>query len=125
MTTATQEGVTDSGIRSRTEKGIGKWFGSSKSVKYDQEGIKAIFEKTDSPAYIVRADDGRIGVADAIGTDDKTDLVTAELLATLPAYLPEQLGDSSFRETYGLKYNYMTGAMANGIGSADLVIAGS
>ncbi|MBL4736351.1 MAG: PfaD family polyunsaturated fatty acid/polyketide biosynthesis protein [Flavobacteriales bacterium] len=115
----------DSGIRSEADKGIGKWFGSSRSLQYDREGIQAIFEKADSPAYVVRGEDGRIGVADRIGTDDKSDLVTAELLATLPAYAPEQLGDSSFRETYGLKYNYMTGAMANGIGSADLVIAGS
>ena len=125
MTTATQVKTNDSGIRSKAEKGIGKWFGSSKAVKYDQDGIRAIFEKTDIPAYVVRGEDGRIGVADSIGTDDKSDLVTAELLTTLPAYLPEQLGDSSFRETYGLKYNYMTGAMANGIGSAELVIAGS
>ena len=125
MNTATQEMVKDSGIRSKAVKGIGKWFGSSKSLRYDQDGIQAIFEKTNSPAYIVRAEDGRIGVADRIGTDDKSDLVTAELLATLPAYVPEQLGDAGFKETYGLKYNYMTGAMANGIGSADLVIAGS
>ncbi|HIA06166.1 MAG TPA: PfaD family polyunsaturated fatty acid/polyketide biosynthesis protein [Flavobacteriales bacterium] len=125
MTTATQVKTNDSGIRSKAEKGIGKWFGSSQAVKYDQDGIRAIFEKADTPAYIVRAEDGRIGVADSIGTDNKSDLVTAELLTTLPAYLPEQLGDSSFRETYGLKYNYMTGAMANGIGSAELVIAGS
>lgn len=122
MTITTQE-KTISGIRSKAEKGIGKWFGSSKSLAYDHVGIQAIFEKVDTPAYIVRGEDGRIGVADRIGTDDKSDLVTAELLATLPAYAPEQLGDATFRETYGLKYNYMTGAMANGIASADLVIA--
>ena len=125
MTTTTQINTNDSGIRSKAEKGVGKWFGSSKAVKYDQDGIRAIFESTDTPAYIVRAEDGRVGVADSIGTDDKSDLATAELLTTLPAYLPEQLGDATFKEAYGLKYNYMTGAMANGIGSAELVIAGS
>ncbi|MCL4150046.1 UNVERIFIED_CONTAM: hypothetical protein GTU68_033482 [Idotea baltica] len=34
-----------------------------------------------------------------------------------------QLGDPSFREDYNLKYAYKTGAMANGIASAELVIA--
>ena len=45
------------------------------------------------------------------------------LAAFLPPLLPEDLGDSAFCTTHGLKYPYMTGAMANGIGSADIVEA--
>jgi PfaD family protein len=45
------------------------------------------------------------------------------LLAHLPPLHPDQLGDPAFRAAHGLKYAYMTGAMANGIGSADLVEA--
>jgi PfaD family protein len=41
----------------------------------------------------------------------------------LEAVLPEQFGDPGFRQTYGLRYAYMSGAMANAIASAELVIA--
>ena len=43
--------------------------------------------------------------------------------AYLPPLHPEQLGDPTFREDHALKYAYMTGAMANGIGSAEIVEA--
>ena len=39
------------------------------------------------------------------------------------AISPEQFGDPGFRKTYGLRYAYMSGAMANAIASVELVIA--
>jgi PfaD family protein len=45
------------------------------------------------------------------------------LLATLPALYPEWLGDRSFLETHGVRFPYVAGAMANGIATAELVIA--
>jgi PfaD family protein len=41
----------------------------------------------------------------------------------VPACVPENFGDPSFRQDHGLRYNYVAGAMANGIASADLVEA--
>lgn len=41
----------------------------------------------------------------------------------IPAILPESLGRSSFCDFHGSSYALMSGAMANGIASADLVIA--
>lgn len=41
----------------------------------------------------------------------------------LPALPPSALGDPDFRARQGLRYAAMTGAMANGIASAELVIA--
>jgi PfaD family protein len=41
--------------------------------------------------------------------------------AFVPALRLEDLGDSGFRADHGLRYAYLTGAMANGIGSADIV----
>jgi PfaD family protein len=43
--------------------------------------------------------------------------------AFVPAVRPEQLGDASFRADHGLRYAYLAGAMANGIGSPDVVAA--
>jgi PfaD family protein len=45
------------------------------------------------------------------------------LLAYLTPLTPDRLGDPSFLADYGLRFPYMTGAMANGIGSADIVEA--
>ncbi len=45
------------------------------------------------------------------------------LLAYLPPLRPSQLGSPEFLADHGLKYPYMTGAMANGIASAEIVEA--
>src|SRR5262245_44202769 len=42
-------------------------------------------------------------------------------LLFVPAVLPGNLGDRSFLDDHGLRYPYLAGAMANGIGSADVV----
>jgi trans-AT polyketide synthase, acyltransferase and oxidoreductase domains len=44
-------------------------------------------------------------------------------LATIPACGLEQLGDPHFRARHGLRYACMSGAMANGIGSVEIVEA--
>jgi trans-AT polyketide synthase/acyltransferase/oxidoreductase domain-containing protein len=43
--------------------------------------------------------------------------------AYAPPLHPADLGDPAFRAAHGVRYNYVTGAMANGIASADLVEA--
>ena len=45
------------------------------------------------------------------------------LLADVMPVKVEQFGDPEFIKSHGLKMSYMTGAMANGIASEDLVIA--
>ena len=45
------------------------------------------------------------------------------VLAVLPALHPSSLGDLAFCADHGLRFPYVTGAMANGIASADLVEA--
>ena len=44
-------------------------------------------------------------------------------LCSAPALPPEQLGDAAFKTAHGVRYAYMAGAMANGISSAEMVIA--
>src|SRR4051812_34212693 len=41
------------------------------------------------------------------------------VVAMLPPLSPDRLGDPTFLADQSLKYPYMTGAMANGIGSAE------
>jgi trans-AT polyketide synthase/acyltransferase/oxidoreductase domain-containing protein len=44
------------------------------------------------------------------------------VLAWVPTLLPSQLGHPSFQEHYGVRANYVAGAMANGIASEAMVI---
>lgn len=46
-----------------------------------------------------------------------------KILGSCPAINPADLGDPSFRKTYGTQYPLYGGSMANGISSEDLVIA--
>ena len=46
-----------------------------------------------------------------------------KVLAFLPPFLPESLGDAGFKKTYGTRYALYGGSMANGIASEEMVIA--
>jgi PfaD family protein len=52
---------------------------------------------------------------------EETQSGSMPLRAVLPTLTPDRLGDPCFLAGHGLKYAYMTGAMANGIGSCDVV----
>jgi PfaD family protein len=68
-----------------------------------------------APVVVVRTPEG-FAAGDLARLD-------GEFAAYLPPLLPAQLGDAGFLATHGLKYPYMTGAMANGIGSTEIVEA--
>ena len=46
-----------------------------------------------------------------------------QVVGVLPPCLPENLGDLSFCADHGLRFPYLSGAMANGIGSAEIAEA--
>ena len=97
------------------------WQGSPRDIVFDIEGIREKIGQTDKACYVMRDFSGRIGVSNT-GT-----LVSEgrglQVLAMTSPMTAAQLGDPTFCTDYKLKYAYKTGAMANGIASADLVIA--
>jgi trans-AT polyketide synthase/acyltransferase/oxidoreductase domain-containing protein len=97
------------------------WQGSPRDIVFDQERIREKLEQTDKPCYVMKDFNGRIGVSNT-GT-----LVSEgrglQVLAMANPMTAAQLGDPSFCADYNIKYAYKTGAMANGIASAELVIA--
>jgi len=96
------------------------WSGSLDSIAFDESGWRAHLRELDQPLYIV-SDGARLGVTcQPPSTTGETTLV---LLAATGPLRPSQLGNPNFRAAHGLKYAYTGGAMANGISSADLVIA--
>ncbi len=99
------------------------WEGSLDSVSFDQEGIKTKLLNLEKPCYIIRLDD-EIGVTNEgylYHSNGQTGKV--EMLLAVPPLAIQQLGDRNFLDFYNVKYAYMTGAMAHGIASEELVIA--
>ncbi len=87
---------------------------------FDTADLKRSVERVREPTHIVRHPAGFVGVAfgDPSALPDGCDW-----LGTLPALYPEWLGDRSFQEAHGTRFAYIAGAMANGIGSTEIVIA--
>jgi trans-AT polyketide synthase/acyltransferase/oxidoreductase domain-containing protein len=88
------------------------------TVRHDPDEVYAVLAALDRPCYIVRAD-GRIG---ACGEPPRPGSGATLLTATGPMPIA-RLGSSGFLRHHGVQYPYMTGAMARGIASEELVIA--
>ncbi|MFT6807304.1 MAG: trans-AT polyketide synthase/acyltransferase/oxidoreductase domain-containing protein [Saprospiraceae bacterium] len=97
------------------------WQGSPREIVFDVDGVREKLLQTNKPCYIMKDFNGRIGVSNtgALVSEGRG----LQVLAMTSPMTAEQLGDSTFRADYKLKYAYKTGAMANGIASANLVIA--
>ena len=109
------------------------WQGPLNSLSLEEDQIKAKLLTLNQSCYVVKIQD-RLGVTHAgspvyAGTASNGMAAAngaetpLELLATLPPISPQQLGDPTFLACHGVKYAYMTGAMAGGIASEELVIA--
>ena len=69
------------------------------------------------PFLVVEQPGGGIGFADPDSSEPN------RVVGYLPACRPENLGDTSFCADHGLRFPYVSGAMANGIGSVEIVEA--
>lgn len=88
-------------------------------VVFEQREAQSLLADTSAPLAIIKQAN-KVGVY----RGDLAQLpANVSLIGLLPAFPVEQLGDNSFCVDYGSRYAYMTGAMANGIASAELVIA--
>jgi trans-AT polyketide synthase/acyltransferase/oxidoreductase domain-containing protein len=97
------------------------WKGCLDSVSFDQQTIKIKLQTLDKPCYLLK-------IADKIGITNEGYLCqennpTAQLLTSIPPITLQQLGDPTFLAFHGVKYAYVTGAMAGGIASEEMVIA--
>lgn len=86
------------------------------SCNLSLEDLRSILGKMDQPVIVNIADEQLL-------VSNTRRSVDHEVLASVPAFLPEYLGDDSFKTTYGTRYALYAGSMANGISSEDLVIA--
>jgi trans-AT polyketide synthase/acyltransferase/oxidoreductase domain-containing protein len=102
---------------------IGTWPGHGGVAHFTPASLPAAIAAFRSPAFIVR--DGPAGVA-GVGVGGTLQVEYAATgypcLGVLSPLYPEWLGDRSFLEMHGLRFPYVTGAMARGIASESLVI---
>jgi trans-AT polyketide synthase/acyltransferase/oxidoreductase domain-containing protein len=106
---------------------IGSWMGDREAVYTEPDGIAAVLRDIRQPIYIV-INQGRLALASGGTAQLKSESAEADgeslpLLGFIPAVTLSQLGDAGFCGDHGIRYAYMTGAMANGIASVELVQA--
>ncbi|GAA3830181.1 PfaD family polyunsaturated fatty acid/polyketide biosynthesis protein [Streptomyces phyllanthi] len=89
---------------------------------FTSEGITRAAHAARTPVRIVRETaTSRLGAAPYDTASGPGDGI--ETLGVLPPLYPEWLGDRSFCETHGTRFAYVSGEMANGIATTQLVIA--
>lgn len=100
------------------------WQGDSSLLTFNPATIYQLLADFEKPLMIVATEQG-IGLAfdGHLVVKSERAAESPTFLGRIPAMPPESLGDPGFRETYGTRYAYYTGAMANGIASEKLVIA--
>jgi len=109
---------------------VGFWIGDPSETNFspiDSEAIRFSIRQSTRVVFDSRAQ--RIGLAgegEVLSNEPTNGLKNGEqsypLLGILPPLYPEWLGDRGFQETHGVRFAYVGGAMARGIGSAKLVI---
>ncbi|MFG3140229.1 PfaD family polyunsaturated fatty acid/polyketide biosynthesis protein [Streptomyces sp. NPDC048211] len=97
---------------------IPNWQGE-RVPRFDVDGVRGELRRLQDTCHIV-ADGDAVGAVSGGGEADEGGF---ELLASVPPFPSAVLGSAAFREAHGVRLAYMTGAMANGIASEELVIA--
>jgi trans-AT polyketide synthase, acyltransferase and oxidoreductase domains len=84
----------------------------------DTGSVRAALTAVEQPFFLVRGDGGL-----AVTGEAALARAAGQVLVAAPPCPPQALGDEAFRRAHGVRYAYMSGAMANGIASAALVTA--
>ncbi|MEH1804690.1 PfaD family polyunsaturated fatty acid/polyketide biosynthesis protein [Nostoc sp.] len=100
------------------------WKGSLETVSFEKQTIKDKLMVLNKPCYIVKVA-GKIGVTNEgyLSPGDNGTTAQVELLTFAAPIRIQQFGDPNFLSSHGVKYAYVTGAMAGGIASEEMVIA--
>jgi trans-AT polyketide synthase, acyltransferase and oxidoreductase domains len=102
---------------------IGWWSPNGSGPQTDPAAIQAAIHDINRTVVLVRID-GRLAVGQGGYLqlcEKEPDCAWVPLAAWLPAVHPEKLGLPTFLSDHRLRYPYVTGAMANGIGSCEIV----
>lgn len=95
-----------------------RWRGS-RIPRFDADGIRIELGRLDTTCHLIHHG-GRVG---AVAGGETAAHGDHQVLAEMLPLPPERLGSFEFRRSHGVRLAYVAGSMANGIASADLVIA--
>ncbi|MDO5297571.1 MAG: PfaD family polyunsaturated fatty acid/polyketide biosynthesis protein [bacterium] len=116
-------------MQHKSSSPIGWWLSPSDDdyLSATQDDLTSALLRLTSPLFAVQNHDGSLALtASGQGMLSYPSPPIAKglpLLGFVPALPPESLGDSAFRSKYSLQLAYVSGSMANGIASEDLVAA--
>ncbi|MEE8169481.1 MAG: PfaD family polyunsaturated fatty acid/polyketide biosynthesis protein [Phycisphaerae bacterium] len=104
---------------------FGSWVPGEAGPQRGWDAIGLALSRVDRPMWVVEEDgEPALAVGGDIRIGDESSPATPgarAILAFVPPLHPSSLGDAAFRERHGLRYAYVAGAMANGIGSEAIV----
>lgn len=105
----------------------GCWQSPDSVPGHGADDLVAAAQRIREPVFLVQDPHSRsIGVAlggETVGQGQTNGIPHWPLMAVLPPLYPEWLGCRSFGETHGVRFPYVSGAMANGIATTEVVIA--
>lgn len=106
---------------------LGYWHGHRSRLCFGADALRNLLEHSQAlrqSLYLVRdRQSGALGAVSAEACDLSSTPGAEEVIAILPPQYPEWLGDRQFALTYGIRFPYVAGAMANGIASVEMVQA--
>ena len=104
---------------------MGWWSGSASRVDRREDAVREAVQDTRNPVILIsdRGACARVTGGTAILGAGSPDREAVPIVGYSPANPPEHLGDPGFLSDHSVRYPYIAGAMANGIGSADIVEA--
>lgn len=98
-----------------------RWLPGDRPPAADADSLRHALADVRKPVVLVQTgDDVAVAEGGSISWDVPDGL---PVCAILPPQHPSALGDPSFCDDHGLRFPYVTGAMANGIASAEIVEA--
>ena len=110
---------------SRELTAIGTWTPEQDPPVFCGSDLVRVLAQVRRPVHVVQQrQGGRVGLAlEGQRSNTISDEAEHLLLASLAALYPEWLGDRAFGQAHGVRFPYVAGAMANGIATAQLVVA--
>jgi PfaD family protein len=112
--------LTSASSRSRP---LGWWVPNGNPPETDTEAVRATLRDLRQSVLLIQTPQG-IGLpvgGTSLIAEAAPDMDALPIVAHLPSCRPEQFGDPSFCRDHGLRFAYVAGAMANGIGSCEIV----
>ena len=116
-------GINDPTDSVPTRLPLGRWRAGRAAPIVDPVAMSVVLGDLRVAVYAIQTPDGLAVAPDGTATLGGEDAGDMPLLAVLPPLTPDRLGDAGFLAAHRVKYPYMTGAMANGIASVEIVEA--